>query len=264
MTENKTKKHYAGIDSGSRTIKIVLLDEQLNMISSGLADQGVDQKTITAQLLKSVLKKAGIETPQKMTRTIATGYGRNAITLAGETVTEITCHARGVFHIQPKVRTVIDIGGQDSKVIEIDDSGCVRDFKMNDRCAAGTGRFLELTAQKLHMDLSEIGRFAELSKKPSQINSMCAVFAETEIIGLLASGEKREDIIAGVQNAVISRVKTMMGRHLKPPVVFTGGVAKIAGMHAVLESQTGLKIQTVPNPQMTGALGAALIAADNQ
>jgi predicted CoA-substrate-specific enzyme activase len=193
---------------------------------------------------------------------VVTGYGRNAVTIADTTITEITCHAVGVHHLLPEAKTVIDIGGQDSKLMRLNDSGKVRDFAMNDRCAAGTGRFLEVVAQRLGVELGSLGLMAAQSRNPAAISSMCVVFAETEIIGLLTSGTAREDIVAGVQAAIAARIIGMAGRNVEPPIIFTGGVALISGMDAALETALGQPVTISPDPQMTGALGAAILASD--
>ncbi|MBU1693471.1 MAG: 2-hydroxyglutaryl-CoA dehydratase, partial [Verrucomicrobia bacterium] len=199
----------AGIDAGSRMIKVVLLDAGTReVLAIGLADQGVQQAQRTEALFEDTLRRAEL-TRGDVARTVATGYGRDAVEFADTTITEITCHARGVRHQSPDARTVIDIGGQDSKVIRLDPEGRVRDFMMNDRCAAGTGRFLELVAQRLEMPLEELGAAAGRAQHRAVISSMCAVFAETEIVGLLSSGERPEDIVAGVQAAMSSRVAAM-------------------------------------------------------
>jgi predicted CoA-substrate-specific enzyme activase len=192
---------------------------------------------------------------------VATGYGRNAVRFADTTITEITCHARGVFHLTPAARTIIEIGGQDSKCITLEDGGHVRDFSMNDRCAAGSGRFLEMVAARLGVDLPGLGDLSRTSRKPASISSMCVVFAETEIIGLLAEGMPAADIAAGVQSAIALRVAALAGRAVTPPVCFTGGVALQAGMMRAMESAFGCTVQVPPLPQYTGALGAALLAA---
>ena len=251
----------AGIDAGSRTIKIALLDSDSGrVVATGSADQGVRQDELSAKLLADVLAGAGL-TRGDLGRTVATGYARNIVSAADTTITEITCHAVGVSRACPGVRTVIEIGGQDSKLMRLSETGTVRDFAMNDRCAAGTGRFLELVAVRLGVGLAELGDLARQARTPSAISSMCVVFAETEIIGLLASGASPADIVAGVQASIASRVGAMAGRHVQPPVVFTGGVALVPGMEAALAAALGRPITVAPNPQMTGALGAAILAA---
>ncbi|MFC1652254.1 acyl-CoA dehydratase activase [Planctomycetota bacterium] len=252
----------AGIDAGSRAIKVVLFDNTSGQVlAQGWADQGVEQSQLAGVLFDRLLTEHDL-TRGKIKAVVATGYGRDAIDFADTTITEITCHARGVYHLLPEAGTVIDIGGEDSKVISLDGRGMVRDFAMNDRCAAGTGRFLEVVGKQLGTSLSSLGAMAARSQAPAAISSMCVVFAETEIIGLLAARTPREDIVAGVQTAIAERVAGMAGRHVKAPIVFTGGVALVSGMKEALERVLGQVVSVAPEPQMTGALGAALLAAE--
>jgi predicted CoA-substrate-specific enzyme activase len=251
---------YAGIDAGSRAIKIVLIDaDGSRIIATAQTDQGIEQGRLACELFEKTLAENGIPRSD-VGRILATGYGRNAIEIADTTITEITCHAVGVRHLVPEVRTIIDIGGQDSKLVRLDANGKVRDFAMNDRCAAGTGRFLEVVAGRLGIPVGELGAIASRSSSPAAISSMCVVFAETEIIGLLSCGRAAEDIVAGVQNAIASRIVAMAGRSVEPPILFTGGVAQIKGMEAALQTALGRPVAISPEPQMTGALGAALLA----
>jgi predicted CoA-substrate-specific enzyme activase len=253
---------YAGIDAGSRSIKAVLFDTGSSQIlASGLADQGVEQERLATELFKKLLKEAGLERSQ-VSGMVATGYGRNAIRFADTTITEITCHARGVHRLAPDARTVIEIGGQDSKVISLEDGGRVRDFAMNDRCAAGTGRFLEMVATRLDMNWEKLSELASQSTKPAIISNMCVVFAETEIIGLLASGKPLPDVVAGVQNSIATRVSALAGRFVLPPIYFTGGVALQTGMARALEEVLACPVRVSPQPQFTGALGAAVLASE--
>lgn len=250
----------AGIDAGSRSIKAVLYDtNRAQIICSGLADQGVEQERLATELFEKLLREAGLERTQ-ISGIVATGYGRNAIGFADSRVTEITCHARGVHSLAPGTRTIIEIGGQDSKVIILEEGGRVRDFAMNDRCAAGCGRFLEMVATRLSMNWETLSELARQSQKPALISNMCVVFAETEIIGLLAEGKPLPDVVAGVQNAIATRVSAMAGRSICPPVCFTGGVALQPGMARALKEVLACPIQVAPHPQFTGALGAALSA----
>ena len=251
----------AGIDAGSRTIKIVLMDPDGRVVASALRDQGVEVVALTEELLDGLLGGAGLERSD-LGRVVATGYARNAIESADTTITEITCHAAGVRRQAPQGRTIVEIGGQDSKVIHLDDSGRLRDFAMNDRCAAGTGRFLEMVAHKFEVPLADLGDLAGRSTSPASISSMCVVFAETEIIGLLAAGEERANIVAGVQRAITSRVAAMIGPNAREPVIFTGGVAMVSGMDLALADSLGAGVQVAKEPQMTGALGAAILAAE--
>ena len=254
----------AGIDAGSRTIKVVLLDlHTLEVLGAGVADQGVEQDALAQQLLEKLLAERGLRR-EDMGRSVATGYGRRLVGIADETITEITCQAWGVRHRVPQAATVIDIGGQDSKLLRLAADGGVRDFVMNDRCAAGTGRFLEVLATRLAVRLMCLGDMARESRSPAVISSMCVVFAETEIVGLLASGAAPADIVAGVQASMATRVAAMAGRSIAQPVVFTGGVALVPGMEAALANALGCPVTVAPQPQMTGALGAALLAARKQ
>lgn len=251
----------AGIDVGSRTIKIVLLEaETLRVVGADTRDQGVEQESLAMDLLGRLLKKHQIQRNQ-LQSIVATGYGRKLIHAADSAVTEITCQAWGVHHCLPEARTIIDIGGQDSKVLRLAADGAVDDFAMNDRCAAGTGRFLEVLATRLGVRLASLGQMTAKSRMPAIISSMCIVFAETEIIGLLASGTLPEDIVAGVEAALAGRVAAMAARDLTAPVVLTGGVAMVPGMNNALEAALGQPVTVAPQPQLTAALGAALLAA---
>jgi predicted CoA-substrate-specific enzyme activase len=251
---------YAGIDAGSRAIKVALIDANgSEIVAKAQADQGIEQDKLACELFERTLAEGGIGRSD-VRRIVATGYGRNAIHIADTTITEITCHAVGVRHLVPEARTIIDIGGQDSKLVRLDGNGKVRDFAMNDRCAAGTGRFLEVVAERLGIPVGKLGAMASQSNSPAPISSMCVVFAETEIIGLLACGRAGEDIVAGVQNAIAARIVAMAGRNVEPPVLFTGGVARISGMEMALRTALGQPVAISPEPQMTGALGAALLA----
>lgn len=252
---------YAGVDAGSRTIKVVLIDDtDMSVAGFGLADQGLKQAAIAEEVFDYTLSRAGAK-KRDVARIVATGYGRSALDWADTTITEITCHACGVRHQVPDVRTIIDIGGQDSKLIRLDQSGIVHDFAMNERCAAGTGRFFEIVARRLELRLEDLGEMAEKADRPAAISSTCVVFAETEIIGLLASEESPENIVAGVQNSIAKRIASMAGMKVESPVVFTGGVALISGMRNTLSKALGRDIKAADDPQMTGAFGAALIAA---
>jgi (R)-2-hydroxyacyl-CoA dehydratese activating ATPase len=251
----------AGIDAGSRAIKVAVFDlNKWALLATGIADQGVEQAHLAEELYERTLQQVGLRRGE-IHAVVATGYGRQRVAFAHTTITEITCHARGVHHLAPGTRTIIEIGGQDSKVIQLEEDGRVRDFSMNDRCAAGSGRFLEVVASRLGVDLTNLGDLSRDSQRPVVISSTCVVFAETEIIGLLAEGVSVSDIAAGVQSAIAMRVATMAGRAIAPPVCFTGGVALQAGMVHALEKTLSLPVRVASVPQFTGALGAALLAA---
>jgi (R)-2-hydroxyacyl-CoA dehydratese activating ATPase len=250
----------AGIDAGSRTTKIVLVDgDGCDVVASGVVDQGIEQDALAETLLDRLLHENGADR-SRLGMIVATGYGRKLIRAADATVTEITCQAWGVRRQMPEARTIIDIGGQDSKLLRLDADGTVNDFVMNDRCAAGTGRFLELLAARLGVRLAALGQLAGDSRSPAIISNMCVVFAETEIIGLLASGVATADIVAGVQASLATRVAAMTGRNVTRPIMFTGGVALVPGMEAALSAAVGQPLAVVPEPQLTCALGAALLA----
>jgi (R)-2-hydroxyacyl-CoA dehydratese activating ATPase len=250
----------AGIDAGSRTTKVVLLDgDGRDVLAAGVVDQGIEQDALAESLLDRLLREKGLDRGQ-LGMVVATGYGRKLIRAADAAITEITCQAWGVRHCLPQTRTIIDIGGQDSKLVRIGADGAVADFVMNDRCAAGTGRFLELLAARLGVRLAALGQLAGQSRSPALISNMCVVFAETEIIGLLASGVTPADIVAGVQVSLATRVAAMSGRSVAPPIVLTGGVALVPGMEAALAQALGQPLLVAPQPQLTCALGAAILA----
>ena len=251
----------AGVDAGSRSIKVALFDtENRRLLAGGVVDQGIEQERLARQLLERLLAEQGLER-QRVARIVATGYGRHLIHFADTTITEITCHAYGVCQQVSDAKTIIEIGGQDSKLIRLNGARQVRDFAMNDRCAAGTGRFLEVVATRLGVELTALGELAGRSRSPAAISSMCVVFAETEIIGLLAGGASPADIVAGVQAAMAARVAAMAGGLVETPVYFTGGVALIPGMAAALAAALAQPVNMVAEPLMTGALGAAILAA---
>jgi len=252
-----------GIDVGARSTEVALLDDAApDSPTTRIADTGHDPARTGRRVFDEALAERGAS-PADVACTVATGYGRASLPFATKAVTEITCHARGVRRVVPDVRTIVDIGGQDSKVIVLDESGAVADFAMNDRCAAGTGRFLEIVARILDLDLDQLGEMAAQATRPVEITSMCAVFAESEVVGLLARGTHREDVLAGVHASIASRIVSLASRlRTGPPAVFTGGVAHNAGMVQAVSEALGFELTVPPQPQLTGALGAALIAAD--
>ena len=252
---------FGGVDAGSRAIKVALWDADAGrVVATGLADQGIAQAQLARELFESVRAGAGLN-GATLGPVVATGYARGSINFAASRITEITCHAAGVHQLLADVRTVVEIGGQDSKLLRLDRSGAVRDFAMNDRCAAGTGRFLEAVATRLSVPVDHLGELARASRSPAAISSMCVVFAETEIIGLLAGGASPADIVAGVQAAVAARVAAMAGTDLAQPVALTGGVALVAGMREAIAAALRVPVGVCPCPQMTGAIGAAILAS---
>ncbi len=260
MTRRRTL--FAGIDVGSLSTDVVLLDGGGGVAGASVVATGASTRKACADALGRALAFAGAGEPD-IAFAVSTGYGRDSVASAGLRLTEITCHARGARHLFPAARTVLDIGGQDSKVIRLSPGGKVIDFAMNDKCAAGTGRFLEVMARALEMDLEEMGPRSLLSKKPLAVSSMCTVFAESEVISLIASGAAPEDIARGIHAAVADRVAALAERvGIVPPVVMTGGVAKNPGARKALEERFGLSLLVPAEPQTAGALGAALIARE--
>ena len=249
-----------GIDVGSITTKVAAVKDGC-LSAHVVIPTGYNTAEAGERVFSRVLEALDA-TPEEVLSVVATGYGRNSVRIAGRAVTEITCHAAGAVFLNPGVRTVIDIGGQDSKVIVLDGDGRVKDFAMNDKCAAGTGRFLEVMARALDAELADFGAFSSKADRPAAISSLCTVFAESEVISLIAGGESRENIIAGIHESISARVMAMAGRlNPVPPVMMTGGVAKNSGVVRALEKKGGFAIEVSPLAQVTGAIGAALIAA---
>ncbi len=254
--------HTLGLDLGSRAVKAVLFDPAAGRVAAvAIRDSSPDQAADAGDLLAAVLAGAGLERAD-LRGIVVTGYGRVRAGFAAETATEIACHARGVAAVRPGVRTVVDIGGQDSKAILLGEDGRVRDFAMNDRCAAGCGRFLEIAARLLGTDVDGLSGLARAAGEDAEISSMCVVFAESEVIGMLARGFPRGDIAAGVVRSIARRVAGLAERvGVRPPVAFTGGVALNRAMAAALGRELRQRLVIPPDPRITGALGAALAAA---
>ena len=249
-------KTYIGIDLGSTTVKAIVLNG--TVLASAIKPTGAKPRKTGEVVLEQVLQSAG----GSVDKIIATGYGRVTFP-ADEIVSEITAHAKGSYHLFPEARTVIDIGGQDSKISRIDAYGRVLDFAMNDRCAAGTGRFIENTATALEVSLEEFSLKALASRSPANINSMCTVFAESEVISQIAQGTSIEDVSAGVYASVARRIKAMVDRvGVEDQVIFTGGTARSISMKNALEDALKIKLAVPDEPQMVGALGAAVIGRD--
>jgi predicted CoA-substrate-specific enzyme activase len=253
--------YYAGIDLGSITAKaVVTADGQI--LASAITFSGYNSAETARRVLAEALETAGLAR-QAVARLVATGYGRIRVPGADKQVTEITCHARGAHWLHPETRTVIDIGGQDSKGIALNGQGRVADFVMNDKCAAGTGRFLEVMARALEEDLDRFGQLSLAAPRRAQISSTCTVFAESEVISQIAAGVPKDEIIAGIHEAIAARISGMVGRiAVCDQVVMTGGVARNAGVVGMLEEKLGRRILVLPEAQITGAIGAALIAGE--
>ncbi len=251
----------AGIDAGAATTKVLLLKDR-EIMGYRIAGTAFDFLTASGNMFDELLVSIHIGR-EEIGKVYATGYGRNSISFADKSISEITAHAKGTSFLFPEVRGIIDVGGQDSKVIVVED-GKVTDFLMNDKCAAGTGKFLEYTAKALEVPINDLGGLALASSHPAAITSMCTVFAESEVISLRARGITKEDIAAGLIASIAQRVVVMAKRMgLKEHIAFVGGVAKNAGMKAALEKDLGVTLYVPFEPQITGALGAAIAAQGN-
>ncbi len=250
-----------GCDVGSTTGKALLMQGG-KVLGYSVIPCAVKPEITARQALDLALENAGLGKETKPSYIVGTGYGRVRIPFASENVSEITCHGLGAFHLNPADRTLIDIGGQDCKVIRISPAGKVVDFAMNDKCAAGTGRFFEAMARVLEITLQELSELSLRSASPAQITSQCSVFAESEIITLLNEGVDIVDIAAGINEAIASRLASLARKvGLEEEVTVSGGCAKNRGLMAALERKLGLEIKSLSmDPQVIGALGAALIA----
>ena len=259
---SKTATFVVGLDSGSTSTNAVAMNEAREIVASVVIRTGAKAGASAERAYREVLERAGIA-PDQVGCTIATGYGRVSIPFADENVTEISCHGRGAHYFNPAVRTILDIGGQDSKAIHVNAAGEVTDFAMNDKCAAGTGRFLEMIARSLEISLDELGPAALESKKRLEIASMCSVFAESEVISLIANNEEKPDIAAGVCRAVAGKAYSLMRRvGLEGAYMMTGGVAQNPGVVRAVEELIGEKLFICEDPEIVGATGAALLALE--
>jgi predicted CoA-substrate-specific enzyme activase len=254
--------YFAGIDIGSTMTKVVLIDTTDRVLSAIKGPTGPEHRQLANEVMKMALEQANLQLDD-ISYIVATGYGRLNVPFADDQITELSCHARGVSSIFPNVNTAIDIGGQDAKCLKIR-NGKLIDFVMNDKCAAGTGRFLEVTAATLGIRLEDMGDISLTSTKKIQLSNLCTIFAQQEVVALLSRGEKVEDIIAGLHLALASRVATLARRlKIEPDVVLTGGVAKNIGMVKAMKESLGYELLVPEEPLLTGALGAAILAKEN-
>lgn len=252
--------YYLGIDIGSSATKAVVLDEKGGIQATAAAPLGAG--TAGVERVLSALREQGIE-EGSLGGIVATGYGRKRFAQAQGQISEISCHAKGARFLCPGAGTVIDVGGQDSKVIQLDKTGLVQQFVMNDKCAAGTGRFLDMMAHVTGLTLEDMSQLSRQAEEVVPISSTCAVFAESEVISQLAEGKALADVLAGVNASVARRVAGLALRlGVKPQVVMTGGVADNLGVVAALEQELGCEILIPDHPQLVGALGAALFALE--
>ena len=254
--------YFAGIDSGSATTDVVILDQDKTIVAKVILPTGAGASNGAQRALEEALQQAGL-TQADLTATVTTGYGRGVIQAGDKSITEITCHAKGAHFLYPQVRTVIDIGGQDSKVIAIAPDGSVTNFVMNDKCAAGTGRFLEMMARTLELSLEEISTVGLQWKEEITISSMCTVFADSEVVSLVAQNKALPDIVHGLNQSVASRAAALYRRAGGTgPCMMTGGVARNQGVVEAIQEKLGQPLFIHPDAQLCGALGAALFALE--
>jgi len=252
-------QYFAGVDLGSTMTKVVIMNQAI--LASVIGPTGPEHRKLANKVMEQALAKAKLSFVD-ITYVVATGYGRINVPFADKQITEISCHARGVACLLPEARTVIDIGGQDSKGIKLKEGRAV-DFVMNDKCAAGTGRFLEVTAEGLGVKLEDMGRLSLQAKNKVEIGSTCTVFAAQEVVAKLAEGVPLTDIIAGLHEAIAARIYSMVGRlKIEKEVALTGGGAKNIGLVKALEAKLGFPVLLPPEPLLTGAIGAALLGKD--
>lgn len=254
--------YFAGVDIGSTMTKVVIVDDEGAVRSRVVGPTGAEHRRLANRVMEESLREAGLAFDE-IAYVVATGYGRFNVPFADRDITELTCHARGISSLFPGVRTAIDIGGQDAKGLKIRDGKLV-DFVMNDKCAAGTGRFLEVIAETFGMTLEELGNTSLQSTRTVQISSTCTVFAQQEVVSRLSEGTSIEDVLSGVHDSIAVRTLTMVRRlGIEPDVVFTGGVAMNVGVVRAIEQRLGMKVFVPEQPLLTGALGAALLAGEH-
>lgn len=254
--------YVMGIDSGSTSTNAVIMNADKKIIASTVVRTGAKSADSAARALEEVLKAAGL-IKDDLFYIVSTGYGRVSIDFADENVTEISCHGRGAHYFNPAIRAILDIGGQDSKAIHLNQAGEVTDFVMNDKCAAGTGRFLEMIARTLEIDVSELGPAALTSTEEIEITSMCSVFAESEVISLIANNKEKPDIAWGVCKAIANKAYSLLKRvGMEEEFMMTGGVAKNPGVVKAVEERIGSKLYICQEPEIVGAAGACLYALD--
>lgn len=265
ISKPKTKQRFitAGIDSGSTSTNVVIINDKKEMLSFSIIKTGAKSVDSAEKAFLQAVQKAGLN-KSDIDFIVSTGYGRVSIPFANLNVTEITCHGKGAYYVNNDIRTIIDIGGQDSKVIRLNEKGEVTDFAMNDKCAAGTGRFLEMMSRTLEISLDEMSRSYEGWKEQLAITSICTVFAESEVVSLIAQNKDKADIIHGLNNSISGKVVSMLDRiGRKSSYMMSGGVAKNAGVVESIEERLGEKLFIYDEPEIIGALGAALIALEN-
>lgn len=259
----KPNCYVLGVDSGSTTTNAVLMNGQREILAAKVIRTGAKTADSADRILREILTEAGLSRDQ-LSRVVSTGYGRISIPYTDRSVTEISCHAKGALYFDPAVRSILDIGGQDSKAIRIGEDGSVADFVMNDKCAAGTGRFLEAMARTLETDVGSLAEIAKKATEKVEISSMCTVFAESEVISLIAQNKEKADIADGVHRAIAKKAVSLLRRiGIRPKVCMTGGVALNSGVVQAVEELIGQKVTVFSDPEIVGAAGAALYALED-
>ena len=254
--------YAAGVDVGSTQTKAIVLNEDHKIVARCLINTGANVSQAAERAFREAVASAGI-TPEQVAYVVGTGYGRYKVNFGNAQITEISCHARGANFLFPKTRTVIDMGGQDAKGIRVGEKGDVQDFVMNDKCAAGTGRFLSNAADTLGLSLDKIGPISLEAKKPVRLSTVCAVFVESDIMSYLAEGKTVPDILGGVHSAIAVRTVALVRRvGIEPEVTFTGGVTRNTGMVKALEEKLQLPVNVCEDSHYIGAIGAALFALE--
>jgi (R)-2-hydroxyacyl-CoA dehydratese activating ATPase len=254
--------YAAGVDVGSTQTKATVIDEAGRIAGRALIDTGANVVVAAERAYVAALADANLD-EREVAYVVGTGYGRYRVTFGNAQVTEISCHARGAVHLFPATRTVVDMGGQDTKAIRVGPAGEILDFCMNDKCAAGTGRFLGAVASALDVPLPELGALALRSDKPVRISTTCTVFAESEVLSWIGRGKKVEDILLGIHRSMVTRAVGLMRRvGIEPEVTFTGGVTKNVGIVGELNRALGVAVNVSDDAHFIGAIGAALFARD--
>lgn len=255
--------YAAGVDVGSTQTKAVIVAEDGQIVARSLTDTGANVMRAAESAFEEALARGGLR-EEEVEYVIGTGYGRYKVTFGNTQITEISCHGRGATHMFPDTRTVVDMGGQDTKAIRVAETGEIVDFCMNDKCAAGTGRFLGAASSALEIPLPELGPTALRGEKPVKISTTCTVFAESEVLSWLGKGKKIEDILLGVHQSIAARAAGLLRRvGVESQVTFTGGVAKNTAMIRALNDRLGLEVNVSDDSHYMGALGAALFALDH-
>ena len=253
--------YFAGVDIGSTMTKVVIVDEGVEVCSRIVGPTGAEHRRLANKVMEEALKQANLPFNQ-ISYVVATGYGRVNVPFADRQITELSCHAKGVASLFPNVKIAIDIGGQDAKGMKIINGNLV-DFVMNDKCAAGTGRFLEVVSDALGIKVEDLGNISLKSTNKVKISSVCTIFAQQEVVSYLSEGTPVEDIVAGLHEAIAGRVVRMVKRlKIEPDVVLTGGVAKNIGVVGAVREHIGLEVLVPEDPLLSGALGAAILGRE--